>query len=84
MKTIKEKMWNRGRKIYDNFASGFGLIYVTPRTNALEMFSLLKDKKEEELLLREMMLEFLSNLSEEEIINKDGNLFLVSKKLTKF
>jgi len=82
-KTIEEKIWDKGKKLYDNFASQFGLIYATPRTNTLEMFVYLREKKEKELLLREMMSEFLINLSDEKIVVKDHKVYSVSEKLTK-
>ena len=77
-----EKMWNEGEKIYDNFASQFGFKFSTPRTNTLELISILNQKKEKELLLREMMNEYISNLSDEQIVVKNKKLYSVSQKLT--
>ena len=82
--TVIEKIWNKGEKIYDDFASKFGIKYSTPRTNTLELFFVLKDKGEEELLLREMMTEFLTNLSDEEVVIENHRLYSVSKKLDLF
>ena len=84
MKTITktEKMWNDGERIYDNFASQFGFKFSTPRTNTLELISILNSKKEKELLLRVMMNEYISNLSDEQIVVKGKKLYSVSQKLT--
>ena len=77
-----EEMWNDGVRIYDNFASQFEFIYSTPPTKILELISVLNKKKEKELLLRVMMNEYISNLSDEGIILRNKKLYSVSDKLT--
>ena len=82
--TKTEKMWNNGERIYDNFASQFGFKFSMPCTNTLELIAILSQKKEGELLLRVMMNEYISNLSDEQIVVKGKKLYSVSQELTIF
>lgn len=77
-----EKNWNEGERIYDSFASQFGFKYSTPSTYTLGIISILSRKKEKELLLRIMLEEYISNLSDEKIVLKNNKLYSVSDKLT--
>ncbi len=80
--TRTEKIWNEGKIIYDNFASQFiGFKYSIPSTQILETIALLSRKKEKELLLRVMMNEFVSNLSDERIVLQNKKLFHISEQL---
>lgn len=83
--TKTEKIWNDGEVIYDKFCSNFGIEKVaTPRTNTLELFYLLRQKGETELLIREMMSEFMSNLTEEKVVVKDKKLYFIEETLKEF
>jgi len=63
-----EKVWNEGEKLYEEFCSLFPNVAVcTPRTNTLEVFVELKRRGLNNLLLKEFMNEFLSNLPDGEI-----------------
>ncbi|OGY41924.1 MAG: hypothetical protein A2Y67_03840 [Candidatus Buchananbacteria bacterium RBG_13_39_9] len=72
-----EKSWDKGEKLYDSFCGMFkGFKVFTPRTNSLKLFALLHEKKENELLLRVMMEEFISNLDDSSVgiyTAKDNN-----------
>lgn len=75
LKTI-EKSWNKGEKIYDSFCGMFkGFKVTTPRTQTLELFDLLKKRNQNELLLREMMSEFLGNLDDSSVFAEKGKLY---------
>jgi len=71
-----EKNRNRGQEIYDLFCGMFkGFKVMTPRTNTLELFALLHEKKENELLLKVMMEEFMSNLDDSSVFAEKGKLY---------
>lgn len=74
--TKTEKLWQKGEKIYDSFCGMFsGFAVATPRTSRLELFVLLKEKKMNELLLRALMEEFISNLDDMEVFAEKGKLY---------
>lgn len=79
--TKTEKIWNSGEEIYHKFCNNFPMSVTTPKTTTLEMFHLLHQKGETELLLREMMSEFMKNLSDEKVIVKNNKLYCVVDKL---
>ena len=79
--TKTEKIWNSGEEIYHKFCNNFPMSVMTPKTTTLEMFHLLHQKGETELLLREMMSEFMRNLSDEKVIVKNNKLYCVVDKL---
>lgn len=71
-----EKNWDEGEKIYDSFCGMFkGFKVTTPRTQTLELFALLKKRNQNELLLREMMSEFLGNLDDSSVFAEKGKLY---------
>jgi len=71
------KLQNKGEKIFDKFCKSFlDFTFATPKTSTLELFALLEQKKEYELLIRELMKEFLSNLDNEtDLFVKNGKLY---------
>jgi hypothetical protein len=74
MKTKEEENIANGEKIYDNFCKNFGASEImTPRISTLIIFSELKRLGESELLLREMMKEFITNLTDKEITLRENN-----------
>jgi hypothetical protein len=71
-----EQHWNKGENLYDSFCGMFkGFKVTTPRTSTLELFALLKDRNENELLLREMMKEFVSNIDDVSVFAEKGKLY---------
>ena len=78
--TTREKMWEKGEKLYNAFCNKFPSIpLTTPRTQTLELFVLLSDCKESNLLIREMMKEYLSNIDDIELLVERGRLYYTSK-----
>jgi len=74
--TKTEKTWDKGEKIYDAFCGMFkGFKVLTPRTTTLALFALLEERKENELLLREMMKEFAENLDDSSVFAEKGKLY---------
>ena len=74
--TKTEKLWEKGERIYDWFCAMFEISAVpTPHTKILELFAVLKEKNQNELLLREMMKEFMSNLNDTEVFVEKGKLY---------
>jgi len=74
-KTTKQ-LCEQGEELYNSFCGMFkGFKISTPRTNTLELFALLDKKKEYEILLREMMYEFMSNLEETVVFVEEGKLY---------
>lgn len=52
---------NKGLETYDRFATQFGYPYQTPVDQTLELFALLDEKGLGDILLFEMMQEYLTN-----------------------
>jgi len=74
-----EKIWNKGEKLYDAFCSKFPPIArANPTTFTLELFALLKEQNEDELLLREMMKEYLCNFEDTDVFVDKGTLYYKS------
>lgn len=74
--TKTEQLWNKGEKVYESFCGMFkGIKVSTPRTNTLETIALLHKKKENELLLRVMMQEFITNLDDKSVFSEKGKLY---------
>lgn len=77
----EEEYLKIGEKIYDNFCKEYGDIsVVTPRTTTLKIFYLLSKKGYYDLLIREMMKEFLTNIDDYEIVVDNYNVFRVVDK----
>ncbi|MDZ4228259.1 MAG: hypothetical protein U1E54_03360 [Candidatus Levybacteria bacterium] len=74
--TKKEQIWNNGKRIYEWFCAMFEISAVpTPHTKTLELFAVLKKKNQYQLLIREMMKEFISNLNDTEVFVEKGKLY---------
>jgi len=76
-----EKEIEQGEKLYNKFCSLFKDIpTMTPRTFTLQMFARLNERKLFQLLLREMMKEYMQNLDDEEIVMDKKNIYKVAEK----
>lgn len=65
-------------EIYDNFCKNYADIKVaTPRTTTLKIFYLLQNRGHYDLLVREMMKEFLTNIDDCEVVVDNYNIFKV-------
>jgi len=73
------KRLEKGEKLYNSFCKNYAFVRVsTPTTRTLETLALLDEKKEIELLVREMMKEFISNINDIEIYPDNGILYFKS------
>jgi hypothetical protein len=80
-----EKNIVKGERTYDSFCGMFkGFRVSTPRTTTLELFALLKERGENEILLRVMMEEFISNLNDVKVFAEKGKLFIKYEYVEKF
>ena len=74
--TKTEKLWEKGERIYNWFCAMFEVSAVpTPHTKTLELFAVLKKKNQYQLLIREMMKEYISNLQDTEVFVEKGKLY---------
>lgn len=80
---MKEKQIEKGVEIYEKFADQFGYKYSNPCTYTAIKFYLLDKKDLKELLLREMMTEFMSNLTDMKIRTENGKLYQVNEEQLK-
>ena len=89
MKPIKQidesiKKISRGEYIYNDFCKRVSEEMVsTPSTFTLEMFTILEEKKEYQLLIRELMKEYIKNLPSDEIRLKNGKVYIIEDKYIK-
>ena len=76
-----EKEIAQGEKLYNKFCSLFKDIpTMTPSTFTCQMFARLNERKLFQLLLREMMKEYMQNLDDEEIVMNKKNIYKVVEK----
>lgn len=81
---MEEKEMNIGEKLYKNFCKEYADIpVITPRITTLKIFYLLSKTGHYDLLVREMMKEFLSNIEDSEIVLDKNSIFRVSSKYEK-
>ena len=76
-----EKEIEQGEKLYNKFCGLFKDIpTMTPNTFTCQMFARLNERGLFQLLLREMMKEYMQNLDDEEIVINKKDIFKVVQK----
>lgn len=77
----QSKLLDKGEKLYDDFLKKtFGrnrmkITVSTPRTNTLELFAVLDEQRESELLIGAMCLELADAICPESLFAENGKLF---------
>ncbi len=79
-----DKEIEQGDKLYNKFCGLFKDIpTMIPSTFTLKMFARLNERQLFQLLLREMMKEYMKNLDDEEIVMDKKNIYKVVEKYIK-
>ena len=84
-KTKENKRWNKGEKLYDSFIrklfgrNRMNIAVPNPRTNTLELFAVLDERGEKDLLIGAMCFEIAESIVPESLFAEKGELFKYEK-----